>query len=118
MALFISHKVMHLIKSAYYIALLWSSCPEQTHLSGLIKVMLEVLSKSCKKGLALALALLLVDQTHSFKFSILHFTTAATSTTSQVHTREHLRVGEIMKQPNDVLKQIKKIFKKDNKKIK
>ena len=107
---------MHLIKSAYYIALLWSSCPEQTHLSGLIKVMLEVLSKSCKKGLALAL--LLVDQTHSFKFSILHFTTAATSTTSQVHTREHLRVGEIMKQPNDALKQIKKIFKKDNKKIK
>ena len=51
MALFISQNVKHLIKSAYHIALLWFSCPEQTHLSGLIKVMLEVLSKSCKKDL-------------------------------------------------------------------
>ena len=101
---------MHLIKSAYHIALLWFSCPEQTHLSGLIKVMLEVLSKSCKKGLALAL--LLVDQTHSFKFSILHFTTTSTS---QVHTRQHLRVGEIKKQPIDGLKQMKKYLKKDKK---
>ena len=56
---------MHLIKSAYHIALLWFSCPEQTHLSGLIKVMLEVLSKSCKKGLALALFLLVDLHIHS-----------------------------------------------------
>ena len=72
MALFISHKVMHLIKSAYYIALLWSSCPEQTHLSGMIKVMLEVLSKSYKKGLALPLLLLVDLHIHSsFPFYIL-----------------------------------------------
>ena len=69
MALFISHKVMHLIKSAYYIALLWSSCPEQTHLSGLIKVMLEVLSKSCKKGLPLPPPPPPRGPAHSFKFS-------------------------------------------------
>ena len=65
---------MHLMKSAYHIALLWFSCPEQTHLSGLIKVMLEVLSKSCKKGLALALPLLLLVDLHihsSFPFYIL-----------------------------------------------
>ena len=70
---------MHLIKSAYYIALLWFSCPEQTHLSGVMKVMLEVLSKNCKKGLALLLLLLVETFIQVFHFTFydhLHLTSA------------------------------------------
>ena len=92
---------MHLIKSAYYIALLWFSCPEQTHLSGVIKVMLEVLSKNCKKGLALLLLHLVETFIQVFHFTF--YDRSAATSTSQVHTTQHLRVGEIMKQPNDGL---------------
>ena len=101
MAFFISHNVMHLIKSAYYIALLWFSCPEQTHLSGVMKVMLEVLSKNCKKGLALPLLLLLLVETFIQVFHFTFYDRSHLHLTS-AHT-QHLGVGEIMKQPNDGL---------------
>ena len=112
MAFFISHDVMHLIKSAYYIALLWFSCPEQTHLSGVIKVMLEVLSKNCKKGLALLL--LLVEtfiQVFHFTFydrSHLHLTIAHNPASWGWRNHETTKLWSF----KQIKKYLKKIIKK------